>query len=87
MVTKSAFDKVPLQAHFRTAWFIFTLVVVTIWTKVYFDESIHAKSCLVKENEDGTFTQLNYMDKHVGASDSITNVSSRFEYLSVSYLA
>ena len=87
MVTKSAFDKVPLQAHLRTAWFIFTLVVVTIWTKVYFDESIHAKSCLVKENEDGTFTQLNYMDKHLGASDSITNVSSRFEYLSVSYLA
>ena len=66
---------------------MFTLSVVVIWTKVYFDESIYAKTCYVKENNDGSFAMMTYIDESVVNKDNITNVSSRFEYLSVSYLA
>ena len=41
----------------------------------------------MRENVDGTYTMVNYVDEGLRRDDKITNVSSRFEYLSVSYLA
>ncbi len=71
----------------RVCWLIFTMIVVVIWAKVYFDESIYAKTCYVMENSDGTQSMMSYIDESVVNKDNVTNVSSRFEYLSVSYLA
>jgi len=76
-----------MQTYLRIVWFIFCSVVVFVWTNVYFDESLNEKTCYVKENDNGSYSLVNYVDEGVVKHDSITNVSNRFEYLSVSYLA
>ena len=86
-MTKRAHEKVPLQAYLRIAWFCFCVFVTGIWTKVYFDDYLQAKQCFVKENDDGTFELVEHVEAGLLKNDNITNVSSRFEYLSVSYLA
>lgn len=85
--TLKAHQQKPMQSYLRIAWFIFCSLVVAVWTNVYFDESVNAKTCYVKENDNGTFSLVHYVDEGVVKHDNITNVSTRFEYLSVSYLA
>ena len=68
-------------------WFCFCLFVTIIWTKVYFDDDLTEKKCFVQENADGTFELVNNVDMGLNRHDNITNVSNRFKYLSVSYLA
>lgn len=86
--TVKAYKTVPLQAHLRIVWFVFCLGITIVWTRIYYDESVHEKRCFVQENQDGTYSMLTYMDEGlVSNKENITNVSQRFEYLSVSYLA
>ena len=86
-VTQKAHEQMPLQSYLRIAWFFFTLLVVYVWTRVWFDNDLSTKTCFVQENIDGTYTMVNYVEDGLLKHDNITNVSSRFEYLSMSYLA
>ena len=76
-----------MQGRLRIAWFVFTCIVVSIWSAVYLSAELSAKTCYVKKNADGSFAMVNYFDDGFRANDDITNVSNRFEYLTVSYLA
>mmetsp|Transcript_24370 Transcript_24370/g.28624 ORF Transcript_24370/g.28624 Transcript_24370/m.28624 type:complete len:179 (-) Transcript_24370:44-580(-) len=62
-------------------------MVVAVWSTVYLSDSLSMKTCYVKENADGSFVMVNYVDDGIVIDDNITNVSNRFEYLTVSYLA
>ena len=63
------------------------MFVTAIWTRVYFDNNLHAKRCYVRENsEDGTYQMINYLDESALKQDGIKNVSSHFEFLSMCYL-
>ena len=87
-MTKSAHKDAPLQSRLRIVWFLFTVFVSAIWTRVYFDNNLHAKRCFVRENaSDGTYQMLNYLDEGVLKHDNIKNVSGHFEFLSMCYLA
>ena len=71
----------------RCAWFIFCVFVVSVWIRVYFDESLKEKTCYIEELPDGQFKMLNTINEETLKQSNVTNVSERFEYLSVSYLA
>ena len=86
-VTKKAHEHATLQSRLRILWFVFTSIVVSIWSAVYLSAELSAKTCYVKKNADGSFAMVNYFDDGFRANDDITNVSNRFEYLTVSYLA
>ena len=64
-----------------------TAAIVGVWTAVYLSPNLSAKTCYVKKSPDGKFSMINYIDDGLGNDDDITNVSSRFDHLSVSYLA
>ena len=68
-------------------WFLFCSLVVGIWSAVYLSAELSAKTCYVRKNSDGSFSMVNYIDEGFVNGDDIINVSNRFEYLTVSYLA